>query len=74
MALTPGTAIPGTTTLSAFIDMVYANRVNLPAGTEVITAVDPVRAIVSWPTVNNGDNVVAIYLSGRQLPGATVAV
>lgn len=75
MALTAGAAVPGTTTLSAFIDMIYANRVNLPAGTEVITALDATRVIVTWPTVGNGDNVITFGPGApRQMPGATIAI
>lgn len=74
MALTAGTAVPGTTTLSAFIDMIYANRVNLPAGTEVITAIDATRIVVTWPSVGNGDNLIYLTPAARQLPSATIAV
>lgn len=74
MALTAGTAVPGTTTLSAFIDMIYANRVNLPAGSEVITAVDATRVVVTWPTVGNGDNLIYLTPNPRQLPSGTIAV
>lgn len=75
MALTSGTTIPGTTTLSAFIDMIYANRTNLPAGTEVITALDATRIVVSWPGVGNGDNLIYLTPAARQMiPGATIGV
>lgn len=75
MALTPGNTVASSTTLSAFLDLVYANRTNLPAGSATFTAIDPVKVAVSWSGVGNGDNMVYIYCSARQMiPGATIAV
>lgn len=74
MALTPGNTIAGSTTLSAFIDMVYANRTNLAAGSATIKAIDPLTIAFTWPSTGNGDNIIYFYPSPRQMPGATIAV
>lgn len=75
MALTPGTTIPSSTTLAAYLDMVYANRVNLPSGSAVFTALDATRTVITWPGVGNGDNLIYMTPNPKQMiPGASIAV
>lgn len=62
MALTIGTPVPGTTTLAAFLDMVYANRdVSLPSSSAVFTPLEVNRIVVNW----GGDDVIYITFAAR---------
>lgn len=58
--------IPGTTTLAALIDLIYANKTgSLTGASATFTALEANRILVSWPGVNNGDNVVHVVAQGR---------
>ena len=52
----------GTTTLAAFLDMVYANRdVSLPSGSAVFMPLEPNRLVINW----GGDDVIYMTFAAR---------
>ena len=75
MALTVGNTIPGTTTLAALLDQVFANKTAaLTGASAVFTAIESQRLVAGWPATPNGDCLVHIVLVGRQLPPNTIAL
>lgn len=70
MAVTIGTPIAGSTTLSALLDLVYANRSSgLTSGAATFTPLDYNRIIVTWANV---DEVCSITFDCRATGGANI--
>ena len=70
MALTVGTPVAASTTLGAFIDLVYANKTAaLTGASAVITPLELNRLVVSWPGYND---LIHIVLQARPLPPETI--
>ena len=70
MSLTIGTPVAGSTTLSAFIDLVYGNKTAaLTGASAVITPLEANRLVVSWAGYND---VLYLTLNARPLPPETI--
>lgn len=75
MGYAVGATIPGTTTLTAFIDTAFGNKSgSLPASSAVITALEPTYFQVGWKTVDAGHSLVYIRINARPVLPSTIAV
>ena len=66
MALTIGTPVAGSTTLAAFVDLMYGNKTAaLTGASAVFTPLEPNRVVVSWPGYND-----VLYMTWASRPSA----